>query len=56
MLLAQARRFVLDGRVRSAGVTRLLEGRVGGTACPVGGSYFSRLRAITMRWTWLVPS
>ena len=34
MLLAQARRFVLDGRVRSAGVTCLLEGRVGGTAVP----------------------
>ena len=34
MLLSQARRFVLDGRVRSAGVTCLLEGRVGGTSVP----------------------
>jgi hypothetical protein len=33
-VLAQARRFVVDGSVRSAGVTCLLEGRVGGAVVP----------------------
>ena len=36
MLLGQARRLVLAGRVRCAVVTCLLEGRVGGTAVPAG--------------------
>ena len=33
-VLAQARRFVVDASVRSAGVTCLLEGRVGGSVAP----------------------